>query len=1211
MSGELVARLTTYPRMQQALASLPPKMLSLASSRLPQVIELTGDLVARIDTVKARISKATFTGKGDIVKVPCMYEDYVKRIAEVLQSTLALAGVEAGELTLPVAPTVKAPNAPALRLADGQLLLSLHDVDRRAAGGEGASQIGMVRGEHIELLLVGSDAKFVLDSCSQVVLPWRPPVEGWSATFQLGVKKLIDLKERVLSLNEDVQKAEELAKKVKESEAFKHQALSLKEDVKTVEESEEGGDGEEREEGRDGEEREEGKGEGLRKELIAQLVNVAACVEALLPVIEDPDIKRRVEETIEMVTLRQAVESALEAVRSNEHGHLEMQLETLRCSTSRIESKSNLEAEALVAYLLRAEGVAGERRYASGQWLTVRQPDGQWSDARVSIAGVPSHVAGQELPLHPWNHAPRELPHADFETLRLWWIHTLRIQHSQMTDALTGRRLDVMTQCVAINMVGADGGDIREARSLSDWLCARYADLCQGGVVNTPSAIALLVGPPAAGKTSLMSQVIVHSLDAELVPVFIKVQRLQRSLLLQPEAFGKAWNWVDAYLRLEHQDQPTVYYFLRQALLSRRVLLLLDGLDEGGAKRSEIERHVTEVLAPQGHVMLCSSRPAGLNYADFVDFRRLELSPLREDQQEQALQQRLGADRVGPLLKYLKALPAGEDGQRVTANPLMLSMVASVYEIRQGVGMPESTAELYNIASEAMLARGGASSPELRKLLRAVFFEAHLSSQREVSESLLTKAARKAGISEKVLDEFRSRAMQDKLPLVSLLTTEPLLLQSSHLSFQEYFAARALCEESTRNERLPQQQLWRWPAWWDNALKIGEGMGERFSKGLSCAVGLESNMLDLSRGRLDGDRPLAFRVRAICALLFTGSLTTLYLSENKLGPEGGVAVAEALKVNGSLTALRLGDNAIGDEGATALGAALTVNSSLTSLDIHWNKIGAKGGRAIAEALRVNNSLTEINLDNFALPVKKLKGTDPVESLDLSQKGLAVASAIVIASLIGANGSLTSLNLFNNKIGAEGGVALAEALKVNGLLRSLDLSSNPICGLGSRWGQNGTHSIADINAICQALRVNNSLTVINLNGFALPVKKLKGTDPVESLDLSQKGLAVASAIVIASLIGVNGLLTSLDLGSNYIQGEGVKAVAKALRVSGSLMSVNLCNNGFGAENARLWTRAASVPAPVMTPGKDTGSVCFDAGIGFDMASASDPSGAYDE
>ena len=45
--------------------------------------------------------------------------------------------------------------------------------------------------------------------------------------------------------------------------------------------------------------------------------------------------------------------------------------------------------------------------------------------------------------------------------------------------------------------------------------------------------------------------------------------------------------------------------------------------------------------------------------------------------------------------------------------------------------------------------------------------------------------------------------------------------------------------------------------------------------------------------------------------------------------------------------------------------------------------------------------------------------------------------------------------------------------------------------------------------------------VNLDGHALPIKKLKGTEPVESLDLSNKGLSVASAIVIASLIGVNG------------------------------------------------------------------------------------------
>ena len=60
-----------------------------------------------------------------------------------------------------------------------------------------------------------------------------------------------------------------------------------------------------------------------------------------------------------------------------------------------------------------------------------------------------------------------------------------------------------------------------------------------------------------------------------------------------------------------------------------------------------------------------------------------------------------------------------DTGMSVTANPLMLSMVASVYELRQGVGMPETIAELYKEASEAMLARGGATSVQLRRLLQA------------------------------------------------------------------------------------------------------------------------------------------------------------------------------------------------------------------------------------------------------------------------------------------------------------------------------------------------------------------------------------------------------------------------------------------------------------------------------------------------------------
>ena len=72
--------------------------------------------------------------------------------------------------------------------------------------------------------------------------------------------------------------------------------------------------------------------------------------------------------------------------------------------------------------------------------------------------------------------------------------------------------------------------------------------------------------------------------------------------------FANAWNWVDAYFREEYGVDSETYHLLRTALVSRRLLLLLDGLDEGGAARDEIERHIVEVLAPQGHQILITSR---------------------------------------------------------------------------------------------------------------------------------------------------------------------------------------------------------------------------------------------------------------------------------------------------------------------------------------------------------------------------------------------------------------------------------------------------------------------------------------------------------------------------------------------------------------------------------------------------------------------------
>jgi len=402
----------------------------------------------------------------------------------------------------------------------------------------------------------------------------------------------------------------------------------------------------------------------------------------------------------------------------------------------------------------------GARRYAAGQPLTVRTVGG-WRDADVATAGADglchqltflwgsSGEPPATLTLHPWNHAPRELPHAAFEALSGWWTRELRQQHSQIFDALTGKRLDALQQCVAIEVMGdADLAGVHDVRGLSDWLHSLHASRSRGEAITAPGA-ALLTAPPAAGKTTLISQAVVLALDrAELVPIVIKVQLLQARLRDAPDAFASHWNWVDAYLCLTYAERPEVYRMLRQAMMARRALLLLDGLDEAGAKRAEIEQHIVEVLAPQGHVMLCTSRPAGVDEARFAGFRLLKLAPLTEAQQEQALLQRLGNEGdVRQLMAFVERMPTSTDPaaptmqHRVTAIPLMLSMVASVFEIRKGLGMPKTVAELYASASDAMLARGGVVTAEVRTLLEAVFFEAHVAQARVITDVQLLRAA--------------------------------------------------------------------------------------------------------------------------------------------------------------------------------------------------------------------------------------------------------------------------------------------------------------------------------------------------------------------------------------------------------------------------------------------------------------------------------------
>ena len=171
------------------------------------------------------------------------------------------------------------------------------------------------------------------------------------------------------------------------------------------------------------------------------------------------------------------------------------------------------------------------------------------------------------------------------------------------------------------------------------------------------------------------------------------------------------------------------------------------------------------------------------------------------------------------------------------------------------------------------------------------------------------------------------------------------------------------------------------------------------------------------------------------------------------------------------------------------------------------------------------------MDGFALPVKKLKGTDPVEMLDLSGKNLGVASAVVIASLIGVNGALTKLSLAQNKLGEKGTKFLCDALVCNNTLKELDLSGDrSFGGTVSNIGET-----AGAKHVAKMLLVNGGLTALNLSYNRLQ-------------DLG------VSAVCEAIQSNKETKLASLNFGDNHIGPVGANAVAAMVAVTGALTEV---------------------------------------------------------
>jgi hypothetical protein len=690
---------------------------------------------------------------------------------------------------------------------------------------------------------------------------------------------------------------------------------------------------------------------------------------------------------------------------------------------------------------------------------------------------------------------------------------------------------------------------------------------------------------------------VVLALDrAELVPIVIKVQLLQAKLRDAPDAFASHWNWVDAYLSLNERERPEVYRMLRQAMMARRALLLLDGLDEAGAKRAEIEQHIVEVLVPQDHVMLCTSRPAGVVEARFSGFRLLKLAPLTEAQQEQALLQRLGnKGDVRQLMTFVERMPMSTDPdaptalQRVTANPLMLSMVASVFEIRKGLGMPKTVAELYASASDAMLARGGVVTAEVRTLLEVVFFEAHVAQARVITDVQLLRAALGAFAPPGTLADLDAKVAKNTFQTFKGRPEEGHYVE---LLDGERKGQRGVIVEDDKTGNPYKVKLadgtttgWLYPkqlvsSGLDAAACLAHMDAERLPA-LDCAVQAlrdeERAAVAEVRERVGQDRlpllsllqvePLQmqsahlsfqefFVAQAICSgkyRLPEGSpppwqWPSFWANAVTLGSEMGDAFGKGLKQTARLSdELDLSKKLIGGDRPTVVAAVAQLMRRLVSLSLRENELTDGEGVKMVEALQANTTLTQLSLNG---------------------NKLGDASGCALAMVLHANTTLRQLDLGGNELGAESVKEMVKALKTNTTFRTVTLDGAVL-------------SIAELTLLKNRFDVESATMLAKISAERGIMLSGMRRDQTEA-SFSSKGLQPADAILIGSDLQFMALVTTLSLWDNSIGDEGAKAIAEALKVNEVVTTLDLRGgNNIGDEGAIAIAEALKVNAVVTT------------------------------
>ncbi|MDB9525548.1 NACHT domain-containing protein [Oscillatoria sp. CS-180] len=324
----------------------------------------------------------------------------------------------------------------------------------------------------------------------------------------------------------------------------------------------------------------------------------------------------------------------------------------------------------------------------------------------------------------------------------------------------------------------------------------------------------LLLGRPGAGKTTFLKHIATQCNARKLFPNHLPI-----FIVLKHFAEADSQPSLLEYIIQEHAPWRINDYEIEGLLQERRLLLLLDGLDEVKVEdMHRVNQHIQSFTENfHGNRFLLTCRIAAQEYV-FEQFTEVEIADFNEEQIE-AFSRNWFAYKETPEKadSFLEKLQQNSRIQELATNPLLLTLLCLVFEVE--ADFPASRAELYSEGIYTLLRRWDAS----RNIERGQIYQ-ELSVDRKIgllshialkaferSEIFFKKQTLATYIAEYIV-HIPGRLRRKLLPyemeaqaervLRSIEAQHGLLVERahgiysfSHLSFQEYFAARAISYE--------------------------------------------------------------------------------------------------------------------------------------------------------------------------------------------------------------------------------------------------------------------------------------------------------------------------------------------------------------------------------------------------------------------------------